>query len=334
MHWQAAVDIEGMQISDADRYWLAGLLEGEGTFLAPSPGASTSITISVEMTDEDVVRRAGTLWDRAVIRNKPRRPEYKIPWVSRIKGADAADWMRGLRPLLGERRQHQVDLALARQRTARSRWRWPLGSCSSPTCHRPAAIRGLCRPHYKLWWRASADGRTSKYIPIDAPAPIKPKRPTAPDPSDARWVAWLAGLLEGEGTFTSNGMYPVIYVQMCDVDVLRRAAGLLGTARVSPKDVARNAQHGWSPSFQVSLGGVRAAAWMRRLRPEMGMRRAAEIDTALAKYQPVRLTKAPTRCVGGGCVRPHRSRGLCHTHYMKWDRDRKAAKPQRIRPLR
>src|SRR5260370_28845410 len=44
-------------------------------------------------------------------------------------------------------------------------------------------------------------------------------------------VAWLAGVLEGEGTFgvarSGQSSYPTISVQMCDESVVRRASRLL-----------------------------------------------------------------------------------------------------------
>ena len=45
--------------------------------------------------------------------------------------------------------------------------------------------------------------------------------------------AWLAGLLEGEGSFLANcegrSSYPVIKVEMCEQDVVERVADLLNT---------------------------------------------------------------------------------------------------------
>src|SRR5207244_4906431 len=38
---------------------------------------------------------------------------------------------------------------------------------------------------------------------------------------------------------------------------------------------------------------------------------------------------APT-CVVPGCTKPHRSRGLCHAHYMLWSRDLKKGRIPRV----
>lgn len=37
-------------------------------------------------------------------------------------------------------------------------------------------------------------------------------------------IAWLAGLMEGDGCFTTNGQIPVISVAMLDKDVIERVA--------------------------------------------------------------------------------------------------------------
>ena len=60
---------------------------------------------------------------------------------------------------------------------------------------------------------------------------------------------------------------------------------------------------------------------MRRLRPLMGDRRKHEIDDAFKARDALRylrLIPAPPHCTIDGCSSPHRGRGLCHKHYMRW----------------
>jgi hypothetical protein len=52
--------IELDPIDDADLHWLAGLLEGEGTFIAGPPSAPRSPAVQVAMVDRDIVERAGS----------------------------------------------------------------------------------------------------------------------------------------------------------------------------------------------------------------------------------------------------------------------------------
>ena len=70
-------------------------------------------------------------------------------------------------------------------------------------------------------------------------------------------LAWLAGLLEGEGCFTINWNagrgYPVIYVTMCDQDVVDRAGAMLGATNVR-FDPPRHQR--WQPTSSRRSGGT------------------------------------------------------------------------------
>lgn len=46
-----------------DLHWLAGLLEGEGSFMKPSPSSPNCPIISLQMTDEDIVKRVSLLFN-------------------------------------------------------------------------------------------------------------------------------------------------------------------------------------------------------------------------------------------------------------------------------
>ena len=50
-------------ITDPDLHWLAGLLEGEGTFMAGPPSAPRTPAVQLSMVDRDVAERFGTsIW--------------------------------------------------------------------------------------------------------------------------------------------------------------------------------------------------------------------------------------------------------------------------------
>ena len=107
-------------------------------------------------------------------------------------------------------------------------------------------------------------------------------------------LRWLAGLLEGEGSFmmsrnTVGGklyLYPKIVVTMTDEDVIQRAASLFGTkVYVVPKQTDRLQQ------WRATLTGTRAAALMERLLPEMGTRRSNKIGEILQAYGDIESTE-------------------------------------------
>jgi len=271
-------------------YWLAGILEGEGTFMSGPPSRPNAPVVRIRMTDRDVVERSAALLDRAVTPIRPRQAHYKPPFITQLRGAEAVDLMIAMRPVLGPERTAQIDRVLAR-------WS-PRGRRSRPKAPRFPVLDGI-------------DGSTSR---------------------DPRALSWLAGLLEGEGTFSLTcDSYPVISLNMCDGSVVRIAAKLVEARSVALREARRPE---WRPTFVAQVGGAHAAEWMKRLRAFMGQRRTAAIDAALSQYHPIRLIDPPLSCVVPGCSAPHRGRGLCHKHYMMWSRDKTNGRETRITPLR
>jgi hypothetical protein len=95
-----------------DLYWLAGIVEGEGTLrLATSNYDYKYPRITVKMTDEDIVARVAKLMDASftkIARSPSVQDHYKDQWKADIAGKRAAGWMMTLYPILGERRQAKV----------------------------------------------------------------------------------------------------------------------------------------------------------------------------------------------------------------------------------
>ncbi|MGF0319389.1 hypothetical protein [Nocardia fluminea] len=105
-------------------------------------------------------------------------------------------------------------------------------------------------------------------------------------------IAWLAGLLEGEGSFlmirsSKVYRYPQIVVNMTDRDVIVRVAGLFGG---SVYDIPRYVE-GRKLSYRAQITGSGAAQWMMDLYPWLGERRRSRIDEVLAEYR----AQEPTR---------------------------------------
>lgn len=295
------------RIDEQEFHWLVGILEGEGTFLRGAPSKPGTPILRVSMTDRDVVEHVAKLFGRAVVRLRRRKPQHKLPYATTIKGAPAVQVMYAVRPFLGKTRELQIDLAISSWQTRRGpRQRRRADSSGSVSPLMPVADR---------WGTLTAHGESQ----------------------DACDRAWIAGLLEGEGSFIANradraapSSYPVIKVEMCEREVIERAARLLDTRVwvVAPRT------EGWRPTYVAQIAGHRAAEWMIALRPYMGLRRTAVIDAALGAYKPIRLVEVPSVCVVPDCNGPHRSRGLCHKHYMTWSRDLIKGRTPRITPLR
>jgi hypothetical protein len=103
----------GLTLPAAELHWLAGLLEGEGTFMTGPPSSPGLPVIAVNMTDEDVMARLGRIFERKVQVVRPRNVRWRTSYQVRVNGRDAVRWMSLLKPLMGSRRQAQIDRALA-----------------------------------------------------------------------------------------------------------------------------------------------------------------------------------------------------------------------------
>jgi hypothetical protein len=92
-----------------DIYWLAGLLEGEGSFVAHRRSTKRGIVISLKMTDRDVVERAQRILGACAVYEVAIRPPSKKPsFAINISGRHAAGWMMILYQFMGERRRAKI----------------------------------------------------------------------------------------------------------------------------------------------------------------------------------------------------------------------------------
>lgn len=107
---------------------------------------------------------------------------------------------------------------------------------------------------------------------------------------DSSDLAWLAGLLEGEGSFTHNGTTPTVSVSMTDKDVIERAAKLMN----SRVDFVAIRGLMTKPQYRTMLHGIAAVELLIQLRPQLGKRRGEKVDELIADYGPLDV-------VCGGC---------------------------------
>jgi hypothetical protein len=123
----------------------------------------------------------------------------------------------------------------------------------------------------------------SKHAPLPAPTELG-------FPSKFKsWygaVVWLAGWLEGEGSFTGDRRSPRITVQSSDVDVVELAANIL---QVPYYAIRKDTKHPTrKPLWYLSVCGVRAIGWMFILYSLMGSRRKDSIRNAVISWHTQR----------------------------------------------
>lgn len=109
-------------------------------------------------------------------------------------------------------------------------------------------------------------------------------------------IHWIAGLLEGEGSFgaSDKGRVPTVQCCMTDEDVLDRLQSLVPGQRLGP--YRREGKPEWKPMHRWAVTGVRAVGVMQMLFPLLGKRRRARIEEVLAvwKTYPAHPTKRRT----------------------------------------
>lgn len=97
--------------SPCELHWLAGWLEGEGSFLRPPPSDPRRARVSAQTLDEDVAREVGRLFGVTPTKDQRRASGRSEMWRVLARGSAAIRLMADLRPLMGIRRREQIDTA-------------------------------------------------------------------------------------------------------------------------------------------------------------------------------------------------------------------------------
>lgn len=112
-------------------------------------------------------------------------------------------------------------------------------------------------------------------------------------------LGWIAGLLEGEGTFyvRGGGHSPVIQVMMTDSDIVIRLAKLMNAHRVTENAKKTKAD---KSIYRVVVYGESAYKTMKLIYPLMGLRRKEQIGKCFdiiedKGMKPWRVTKSTPR---------------------------------------
>ncbi len=98
-----------------DLYWLAGFLEGEGSFLKGPPSKPNLPRLQFCTTDKDVACRVGQLLGcsiRETDKKRTKKHGFKTVYVGVVAGRPALLLMKKMCFLMGKRRQRQIDKAV------------------------------------------------------------------------------------------------------------------------------------------------------------------------------------------------------------------------------
>lgn len=97
-------------------------------------------------------------------------------------------------------------------------------------------------------------------------------------------VAWLAGIIEGEGCFTHSGTTITVQLKMTDEDVVRRCQQIAGVGVFSVKGRSASTLPHYKQVFQWTSAGAEAMQVITLVRPFLGERRAARADELTEQY--------------------------------------------------
>ncbi len=96
-------------MTTTDWAWVAGLLEGEGCFSFTGAGRFPRITL--QMTDEDIIKRVADYFDVSYGHRPAKTSKHKDVYQLAItKTSKLIDCYTNLYPFLGKRRRQKLDL--------------------------------------------------------------------------------------------------------------------------------------------------------------------------------------------------------------------------------
>lgn len=116
-----------------DLYWVAGILEGEGTFYLHTGSTRVKLSIKVKMTDDDVIERLLDITGIGYINGPYNNGGHKPVYVWSVTNQrDAAALMMTVYSIMGGRRQRKIQELIEiwkkefdgrRQLLARTTWK-------------------------------------------------------------------------------------------------------------------------------------------------------------------------------------------------------------------
>jgi hypothetical protein len=111
---QCNVEKTDPTMTENEKYWLAGILEGEGSFMEGPPSDPNRPRISVQMSDKDIIERVADLFGVKYIHEcEGSQENWSTTYQIEVRGKSAIELMRLLKPIMGNRRSRQIEDAIA-----------------------------------------------------------------------------------------------------------------------------------------------------------------------------------------------------------------------------
>lgn len=286
-------------MSADDWEWITGIYEGEGTVCYIEKGQH--LNCRIKMTGRDVVQRVGALWQRAIIENKPEKEHHKASYSVSLKGAHAVVFLSVIHNGLSKRRQEQATLKcqLWWQSTYEAKGLISATKMRQQYQEQKRTFKEWAAYYSKPETTIRNILRGNKLPPWCAV--MKPYGMPTLQQLAAESNAWLAGYIEGEGSFTSHGISQLMIVSAVstDRDVIEALEKSWNGSAVETRD-----DHpGWKPQHRIRLydeDGITTA--VKNIHPYLGIRRKERstemlclrvewLKTSITKRQNAKLTE-------------------------------------------
>jgi hypothetical protein len=282
-------------MDDKTLFWLAGLFEGEAHFGRGTPSQPRHPRVALVMKDKDVIARVANLFDHSYTPENPRKDHWSTTYKFTLRGTPAAQLMKQIYPIMGERRRGQIDRAL-------ENYVYDPNANTTQAKITEAQVRAIKKrlatgetaksiaqhfpiSHYAIWDIRS--GKTWGHVQLeDYTSSVIPSLPdfSIPNFTPENIFQWVVGLLEGEGSFMAGAPSEPnrlrISIAMTDEDVIARFAAFVNLKYSAL--ASRSEQH--KNVFRVTIRGAHAAEFMKQVQPHLGQRRQQQINEALATY--------------------------------------------------
>lgn len=134
--------------------------------------------------------------------------------------------------------------------------------------------------------------RSKKMNPQQPGRGVRPRRADCVRQMDQIDIAWLAGIIEGEGCIGFYDAGPRITVNMTDRDIIERCYDITGEGNVNFRP---RANLNWKPTWTWVVGDHRGIArLLLAIYPLLGERRHEKVAEVVKKLQTVRYSPCGT----------------------------------------
>lgn len=111
-------------------------------------------------------------------------------------------------------------------------------------------------------------------------------------------IAWVAGILEGEGTFCLNNESVRFALAMTDLDIVEKVRNIVDKTKIISSHSEQNSKDGYERKtrYTFTVIGDHAISWMMTIYPLMGLRRKTKIRELLQYWKVKRAYGSGPKC--------------------------------------